>query len=275
MMERASLTPRAREAMLQAAVDGELDAVSLAAFEKQMAEDPALQEDYDRLVALRLAFRRLPRPEAGADFRARIAAIGQEAQAAQSVSQQRGYTGSAWRSSALAATLALMLGGGGAFLAMRETPPDITQQLISDHTRGLISGQLTDVLSSDRHTVKPWFAPRLPQAVRVLDLSARGFPLVGGRVDVVDGKPLATLVYQRDKHFISVTQLPGIVAAYGAGETHGVSNGYAIQTWTLPNGSNPEAAGAGVTTYIAVSDIAGHELEALSEAFRTAAAADK
>jgi len=273
MTDRAPI-PNAREAMLQAAVDGELDAVSLAAFERQIADDAALRADYDHLVALRQAFRRLPKLEAGEDFRARMAAIGAP-QAEQSHARERSPAWPAWRSSALAATLALMLGGGGAFLALRETPPDITQQLISDHTRGMIAGQLTDVASSDRHTVKPWFAPRLPQAVRVLDLSKRGFPLIGGRVDVVDGKPLATLVYQRDKHYISVTQVPGLVPAYGTSETHGISHGYAIQTWTLPNGPRPDEAGAGVMTYIAVSDIAGHELEALAEAFRTAAAADR
>jgi len=269
--------PNPRAALLQAAVDGELDAVSLAAFERQKAEDAALRAEYERLVALRQAFTRLPKLEASEDFRARMAAIGAAPAAAPEpvAAPTRNYGWSGWQSMALAATLALMLGGGGVFLALRETPPDITQQLISDHARGMIAGQLTDVLSSDRHTVKPWFATRLTQAARVLDLAPQGFPLVGGRVDIIDGKPVATLVYKRANHFISVTQVPGLVAAYGREETHRTLRGYAIQTWTLPGGAGDTVKSGDVTTYVAVSDIAGHELEALADVFRTAAAADK
>ena len=65
-----------------------------------------------------------------------------------------------------------------------------------------------DVASSDRHTVKPWFAGRIPQAPRVVDLAKEDFPLVGGRLDVVAEAPVPTLVYGHSKHLISVTAVP-------------------------------------------------------------------
>jgi hypothetical protein len=81
----------------------------------------------------------------------------------------------------------------------------IVDSLVSDHIRALMAPQPTDVVSSDRHTVKPWFNGRIPESPRVVDLAKQDFPLVGGRLDVIGRDPCPTLVYRHQKHLISLT----------------------------------------------------------------------
>ncbi len=261
--------PRSREErplLLQAALDGELDAQGMITFEQDLAQDAALRAEYQRLAALRAAIQRLPKTQASADFRARIEAIATE-QGKSIARPANGWFGE-WRSSALAASLALMLGSGLTYLLVPAQSPDVMQALIAGHVRGMISGQPADVASSDRHTVKPWFATRILEAPQVVDLSAEGFTLDGGRVDVIDSKPVATLIFHHLKHVISVTELPGASARFGTAETRRTVKGYSVLSWTM--GATPDTK----TTYVAVSDIAPDELEHLAAAFRQAVAAE-
>jgi anti-sigma factor RsiW len=254
--------------LLHAALDGELDMAAMLDFERRLGEEPALAAEYQRLMALRQAIGKLPKTQVSDDFRARMAAIATEVKKVPDVSPVNAWIGD-WRPMALAACLALMLGSGFTFLTLPARGPDVMQDLVAGHVRGMISGQPADVVTSDRHTIKPWFATRVVQAPQVVDLSAAGFTLDGGRIDVIGGKPAATLVFHHLKHIISVTELPGVQAQFGAAESHRSVIGYSVLTWTM--GDTPENK----TTYVAISDIAPGELNALAAAFRQAVAADR
>jgi anti-sigma factor RsiW len=129
----------------------------------------------------------------------------------------------------LAAAAGLLLGLG--IMARRERAvrgEDLAAELAGNQVRALQPGKLADVLSSDRHTVKPWFAGKLDFAPVVEDLAAEGFPLVGGRVDALAGRPAAALVYARRRHVISVYVCP---AAGMPGAVSPEYNGFHVRHW--------------------------------------------
>jgi anti-sigma factor RsiW len=128
-----------------------------------------------------------------------------------------------------------------------------TSELVDAHVRSLLPGHLLDVESTDRHTVKPWFAGKTDIAPVVVDLSDKGFPLLGGRLDYIDGHSAAALVYGRRAHKINV-----FVWRTTPGEP--ADGSFAIRGYSLLHWSN-----AGLT-YWAVSDAALPELEAFREA---------
>src|SRR5262249_33751734 len=152
---------------------------------------------------------------------------------------------------------AAVVTGGGTWLALRPPPDTAAELVVASHMRALMAPQPTDVSSSDRHTVKPWFNGRIPQAPQVVDLTDRGFPLVGGRIDVIGGVPVPTLVYRHRQHLISVTAVPTAAGA-GMGDRQTVA-GYNVLSWN-DNG----------VTYWVVSDLGINDLEAFAMTLRDA-----
>jgi anti-sigma factor RsiW len=102
---------------------------------------------------------------------------------------------------------------------------------VANHVRSLLATHLVDVASSDQHTVKPWFDGKVDFAPDVHDFSMSGFPLVGGRLDYLEGKTVVALVYQRNKHPINVFIVPGS-AGNDASPVLSTRRGYNVLTWT-------------------------------------------
>ena len=115
---------------------------------------------------------------------------------------------------------------------LRPSASELTvREVVDDHLRSLTQNHLTDVLSSNQHTVKPWFDGRLTFAPPVKDLGPKGFILVGGRIDYLDNRPVAAVVYRRRQHIINLF----ISSVRNASDTSPVSRaraGYNIVDWT-------------------------------------------
>jgi anti-sigma factor RsiW len=163
----------------------------------------------------------------------------------------------------LAIAAALVLIAGGAWLALHPTSDRslndrIAQNVVAGHVRSLLADHLTDVASSDRHTVKPWFAGKLDFAPTVVDLSSDGFPLIGGRLDYLEHRPVAALVYTRRKHAINLFLWPLQHAAGGAVQSTS-NQGYQMVHWI-------EAG----TSYWAISDLNSSELRQFVQLYRDA-----
>src|SRR5207237_7693934 len=117
-----------------------------------------------------------------------------------------------------------------AFLVLIPTEPGFPEQIVAGHVRALQPGHLQDVESRDRHTVKPWFDGRIDFAPPVKDLAAQQFPLKGGRLDYIGGRPVAALVYLRDKHVIDLFIRPAAASTVVPPET-AEKNGYNVVHW--------------------------------------------
>lgn len=234
--------------LMHALLDGELDPANASALERRIAADPALSAERAQIEALRSVLaERLPREPLPAHVRMRV-------ERAVGVSRER----PSWRALAASVVLAAALASGATWqVTTLATDDTVAAAVVSGHLRALLAPQPFDVASSDRHTVKPWFNGRIQEAPRVVDLAAESFPLAGGRVDVIGGTPVPTLVYRHRQHVISLSAVP--IAAMGGASIPREIKGYNLVEWR-DNG----------IAYWAVSDLGASELEAFARAFRNA-----
>ncbi len=237
--------------LIHAYLDGELDAANALEIARRMNTEPELAAEGARVTALQQLIReRLPREATPPGLRARIeASVG---------APTRTRAQPSWR--ALAASIALtaiVASSSTWFIAGSQSTNTAAETLVSDHIRALMAAQPTDVASSDRHTVKPWFNGRIPESPRVVDLTQAGYPLVGGRIDVVGQTPVPTLVYRYDKHLISLTEMPAEGPFALSGGPRAI-DGYNLVHWT-ENG----------VAYWAISDVAATKLEEFAQLFRS------
>ncbi|HEY7664630.1 MAG TPA: anti-sigma factor [Xanthobacteraceae bacterium] len=239
--------------LVHAYVDGELDPAHALEVERMLAADPALAAERERLEALRDAIRaQLPREDAPPQLTRRIeAAVGLRRADARLAPRP------SWRALAASVALAAVLASGATWLVRGPAPADTTADMVvASHLRALMAPQPADVASSDRHTVKPWFNGRIPESPRVVDLASEGFPLIGGRIDVIGQTPVPTLVYHYNRHVISLTAIPGGHPLPGG---QAQIAGYNIVSWS-----------DGGIAYWAVSDVAASDLETFAKDFRAA-----
>jgi len=238
--------------LVHAYVDGELDPANALGVERRIAADPALAAEHAQTEALRRALRaKLPPKPLTPYLRPRIeAAVGLRARPRPS-----------WQALAASVALAFVVASVSTWVLVQPGPNDrIVMAVLDDHVRALMASQPIDVASSDRHTVKPWFNGRIPQAPRVVDLAQAGFPLVGGRIDVIAGAPVPTLVYRHRQHLISLSAVPAASLAPG-GTVRREIRGFNLIGWR-----------DGGTAYWAVSDLGADDLESFARAFRAAPA---
>ena len=234
--------------LVQAELDGELDAAAAAALAVHRAGCPICQAASAGLAEARQLvaderesglYHRAPD-----DFRQRLAAqldAGRE-QAPTPPHRRRARGWAAfrperWRPGVFGFGLGAACAATLAFLVVTPHGPDITGEIVAGHIRALQPGHLEDVVSTDQHTVKPWFDGRIDFAPPVKDLAAQRFPLKGGRLDYIGGRPVAALVYQRDKHLIDLFAWPAagdsavppaISTQHGYNVVHWVENGMAL-----------------------------------------------
>jgi anti-sigma factor RsiW len=237
--------------LVHAYLDGELDPANSLSVAHRIAAEPALEAEVERIQALRQVVReRLPPEPMPSHLRARIEA---------SIAPRRLHVPPTWRALAASVVLAVALGSGSTWIAMRPVSSNhIAEAVVDSHMRALMASQPTDVTSSERHTVKPWFNGRIPHSPQVVDLTTEGFPLLGGRVDVIDTTPVASLVYGRRLHLISLSVLPSARSSQEVSVQKSIK-GYNLVKWSEDG-----------VEYWAASDLNATELQTFARLFQAA-----
>jgi anti-sigma factor RsiW len=233
--------------------DGELDAVRAAEYERHLENCRECQASLEYMESLRTRLRQPDMYErASPHFREQIRKqLGPITSGTRlrAISSRRRFLIPAF------ATLAVAVGFAIAWLVIQpqKETTRITAELIDAHVRSLQPGHLTDVQSTDQHTVKPWFDGKLDFIPRVSDFSEQGFPLVGGRLDIIDGHSVAAVVYARRKHMINLFVWPTRGSEQLA-DLSGSRQGYNWSSWR-----------SGSMRFCLVSDVSDADLRELKD----------
>jgi anti-sigma factor RsiW len=233
------------EGLLGAYLDGELEPAFSASVRDHVEACAACRQRLANLESIGRMVRRAPYYQAPDALRARI---------------MRGRTPAASTSRLLgwAAAAVMVVSLTGSILFVRawtrvartvDAGDAVAQEVVSSHVRALMGAHLFDVRSTDQHTVKPWFLGKLDFSPPVTDLAQAGFPLTGGRLDYVAGRPVAALVYTRGQHTINVFVWPEASDAVRSPDARAI-RGFHVRHWTR-----------GGMSYWAVSDVNDADLD--------------
>ena len=240
------------EILLHALIDSELDASHAREVEAHLAtcaKCSAAARDYREMKkAIAQGGLRYTAPP---ELRRRIEASLPQAQAPTRRTLLKGFAmGSAVSAIAASGLFAIILRG--------DDEERLQTAFVSAHLRSLQAGHLTDVVSTDQHTVKPWFNGRLDVSPPVIDLGPQGFALIGGRLDYIDGRPVGAVIYRRRQHVINLFVAQGASSEPRAATMETVQ-GFNIRHWSERG-----------LDYWAVSDLAKEELANFGDKFEAA-----
>ncbi|PYS49297.1 MAG: anti-sigma factor [Acidobacteria bacterium] len=241
--------------LIQGYSDGELDLINNLRMEEHLKDCPSCERDYENLRTLRSSINRSDLYfNAPADLRRRV-----HARVHKSVKDEPKRSVLRWRWLAAAASFALIAIIIFVLVLIQSGSSRddlLAQEIVSSHVRSLMASHLTDVQSTDQHTVKPWFDGKLDYSPQATDLTAHGFPLVGGRLDYIGNRPVAALIYQRRQHIINLFIWPSTDDHEGRNRMS-MRQGYNLIHWNR----------AGMT-YWAVSDLNINELQEFAQALQ-------
>lgn len=248
--------------LLEIDADGELDLVRHLELEAHLQTCPDCTKRAGNSRARRSALRdALPRFKAPPQLAAKIKAALENEAASASVTRPKSRHHFAfsplWGSLGVAASITIALLVGYAWGGSRARENLLIDEALSDHVRSLQASHLTDVASTDQHTVKPWFAGKIDFSPPVVDLASSGFPLIGGRLEQLNGRTVAALVFHRRQHPINLFIWPTSGNAVASRQTE--RNGYHVFSWS-ENGFN----------FVAISEIPAGELTQFAGNFRSA-----
>jgi anti-sigma factor (TIGR02949 family) len=250
---------------LSAYVDGELPPDEAVVVAEHLTSCAACAREYDAVLqTVRTLREGLVRHRAPDVLRARVRAALRDESATTRVATPapRGRSWTRWRAPVAAALaiaiassgLTLLAAGGG---SRSSTPPAVADEVLASHIRSLMPDHLTDVRSTDQHNVKPWFNGRLDFSPAVPRLDDAGFPLLGGRVDYVHGRPVAVVVYGRRQHVINVFSWPADPARDVPTPAPESRHGYNMLRWR-----------SGGVEYWVASDLNAAELRQFADLLR-------
>lgn len=239
--------------LLPAYLDQELGISDAVALEHHLSDCPECQREYAEQNGVRTLLKKN-----AAHFRA-PAHLAERIQMNLPKDRPRISSGKTWHlnwlnAGAVIATLLAVVWSGTIYLTLPTAQERLMEELVSSHVRSLQVDHLSDVASTDQHTVKPWFNGKLDFSPPVIDLAPQGFPLIGGRLDYLNGRTVAVLIYRHNQHPINLYVWPsGNSDMIPQAQDH---QGFHIIMWT-----------DGGMNYWAVSDLAAKELKLFAGQF--------